>query len=116
MPERIQRKRSKGWKMPTDTVYVGRGSRWGNPFVIGKDGTAAECVEKYADWLMPYRHHGANSGLDAFLLSEANLTEVILELRGRNLACWCAPGQPCHADLLLSLANTRIEVETTEAK
>jgi hypothetical protein len=104
-PKRIQRKRAKGWRMPPNTVYVGRGSRWGNPFVLGRDGTAAECVRRYAEMLTPYRHHGEGSGLDHFLLSVANIEDIQTSLRGKNLACWCPLGQPCHADVLLELAN-----------
>lgn len=104
MPHRIQRKRTKGWKMPPNTIYVGRGSRWGNPFVVGKDGTTEECVAKFRDMLMPYTHHGENP-LEKFCISEANITDAQASLRGKNLACWCPPGQPCHADVLLEIAN-----------
>ncbi|RVU18459.1 DUF4326 domain-containing protein [Methylobacterium oryzihabitans] len=69
-------------------VYIGRGSKWGNPFVIGKDGTRAEVIEKYGRWLA-----------DQHLLLRA-----LDELRGRDLVCWCAP-LACHGDLLKTLAN-----------
>ena len=46
-PRRIQRRRAKGWRMPPDTVDVGRGSPWANPFVVGEHGTRAECVDLY---------------------------------------------------------------------
>ena len=113
--------------MPDNTVYVGRGSAWGNPFkvgdlaegmdlsagavsadingVVGHRMTAQECVKKYADMLTPYRHHGENSGMDKLLLSICNIDSIKLELRGKNLACWCALDQPCHADVLLEIAN-----------
>lgn len=104
-PQRIQRKRTKGWKMPPNTVYVGRGSAWGNPFVVGVDGDAVECIRKFADYLMPYRHHGKNSGLDKFFLSEMHIRDIQFQLRGKNLACWCPLDQPCHADFLLAQAN-----------
>ena len=104
-PRRIQRKRTKGWRMPPNTVYVGRGSRWGNPFVVGKDGSAEECIRKFADYLLPYRHHGPNSNLFHLFVSESNLTELQAALRGKNLACWCREGEPCHGDLLLEWAN-----------
>jgi hypothetical protein len=108
-PVRIQRKRTKGFKLISPNglpiVCVGRGSRWGNPFVVGRDGTAAECVNKYADMLLPYRHHGPNSNLFHLYISEANLEDIQLSLRGKNLACWCKEGTPCHADVLLELAN-----------
>jgi hypothetical protein len=111
-PVRIQLKRSKGFNLQAvsqainglECVNVARPSRWGNPFVIGKDGDAAECVRKYAEMLTPYRHHGENSGLDKFLISTASLEDIQTALRGKNLACWCA-ASPCHADVLLSIAN-----------
>lgn len=105
MPRRIQRKRTKGWRAPEGAVYVGRGSEWGNPFVIGVDGDAAECVELYADYMLPYRHRGENSGIETCLLSMANY-ESILTLKGKTLMCWCAEnGPPCHGDWLLRMAN-----------
>ena len=104
MPVRIQRKRTKGWKMPENTVCVDRTSRWGNPFKVGIDGDAKECVRKYAESLTPYRHYGQNSSMDKLCLSLANI-EWIEGLRGKNLACWCPLNQPCHADILLEIAN-----------
>lgn len=79
--------------MPENTVYVGRGSKWGNPFVVGEHGTAEECVEKFA---MDIGWHNSRLGFDL---------EDIEELRGKNLACWCKDGAPCHADVLLEIAN-----------
>ena len=72
-------------------IYVGRPTRWGNPFKIGKDGTREEVVEKYRHWICdsPEASH---------------LRNTISELRGVDLVCWCAP-QACHADVLLELAN-----------
>lgn len=89
MAKRIQRKRSKGWKMPSGAVYVGRPTKWGNIYIVGRDGTASECVEKYEWWL------GFTGRINE-----------LEELRGKDLACWCPLGQPCHADVLLRLANT----------
>jgi uncharacterized protein DUF4326 len=96
-PQRIQLSRRKGWRMPVNTVRVARPGRWGNPFIVGKHGDAAKCVDMYRNYL-------------AECLAETHpspeLTrEAIAELRGKNLACWCALGQPCHADVLLELAN-----------
>jgi hypothetical protein len=98
VPERIQRKRTKGYRLPPTAVYVGRPSRWGNPYRVGDDGTAERCVELYRVsalgwWTTGWREH------------------VRAELAGRDLACWCpltdASGNrfPCHADVLLELAN-----------
>jgi hypothetical protein len=94
-PRRIQRLAVKGWRLPPNTVYVGRGSKWGNPFpfdhqrYLGK----AWAVEAYAQWL--------TTTLKGMTL----LREHLHELRGKNLACWCRPDEPSHADLLLALAN-----------
>jgi hypothetical protein len=75
--------------MPDNTVSVSRPGKWGNPFRVGRDGTAAECLElfKLLDWPAEV------------------LAEMRAELRGRNLACWCKVGDPCHGDVLLRLAN-----------
>jgi hypothetical protein len=102
-PHRVQRKRSKGWKMPANTVSVCRPGKWGNPFSIGKPADnvpvpfrgriahdAGEAVELYRSMLAQYG-----------LPSDCDLSE----LRGKNLACWCRIGAPCHADVLLDLAN-----------
>lgn len=88
MPHRIQRQRSKGWKMPEDAVYVGRPGKWGNPFFVGHDG-----VTDRAHAVRLYREFAAIDRAD------------IGELRGKNLACWCPLDEPCHADVLLELAN-----------
>ena len=71
-------------------VYVGRPSKWGNPFVIGKDGTREEVVAKY-------RVH---------LLRSPALLGALNELREKDIVCWCAPCA-CHGDVLLELANKR---------
>lgn len=95
MPKRIQRKRTKGWRMPEGAVYVGRPTKWGNPFPIidyhdPNDRRAS--VAMFKMWL----YHP-----DRTKLRE----QVISELRGKDLACWCRPNQECHADVLLELAN-----------
>lgn len=71
-------------------VYVGRPTKWGNPFAIGKDGSREEVVEKYREWIMQQPH----------------LLAALPELRGKVLACWCAP-LPCHGDVLTELAHTK---------
>ena len=99
MPQRIQRKRMKGWRMPEGAVYVGRGTKWGNPYPVGgrKEGaltigpvTPQQCVSAYRAlvWDIP--------PWDDLPFDE---------LRGKDLACWCPLDQPCHADVLLELAN-----------
>jgi hypothetical protein len=69
-------------------VYIGRPSKWGNPFAVGRDGARAECIELY----------------ELYLLENEQLMAALGELRGLVLGCWCAPG-PCHGDVLVRLAN-----------
>lgn len=76
---------------PKGSVYVGRPTRWGNPFVVGANYTQEEAVEAYRAWLMaPER---------AWLRAEMRES-----LRGKNLVCWCHP-KVCHADVILEVAN-----------
>ncbi len=77
--------------VPADAVYVGRPTKWGNPFVLGKDGTREEVIRKYKAWLVS-------------AAAPELLNEIVSELRGKDLVCWCAP-LLCHADVLLKLAN-----------
>mgnify|MGYP001584844921 CR=1 FL=1 len=106
-PIRIQRKRTKGWKMPENTIYVGRPSKWGNPFLVG----VAHLDDKNK-WI-------PRSKIEAYLCFKEwfnrlwinrmnNLMESkypIKELKYKNLCCWCRLNQPCHADVLLEIAN-----------
>lgn len=95
-PVRVQLHRTKGWKMPVNTVRVTRPGKWGNPFRVGKEiDTAEEAVRCYERYI-----HAAMDEKDASLLRDD-----LHELRGKNLACWCKIGDPCHADVLLELAN-----------
>jgi hypothetical protein len=67
-------------------VYIGRPSKWGNPFVIGRDGDRDEVIRKYKEWI----------------LSQPELLRDLKELDGKVLGCWCAP-KKCHGDVLLEL-------------
>lgn len=109
---RIQRKRTKGWKMPENTMSVTRGTPWGNPFKVGgwfainhmgmswvcaAEGyqtpaytfieTPEQAIQMYRDYLAKYP-----------------LRNIEL-LKGKNLACFCPLDKPCHADVLLEMAN-----------
>ena len=113
MPERIQRRRTKGWRMPAGAIYVGRPSRWGNPFTISsaiESGYAsttdearflvvtafASCIER-GDQSTWWFDNGA---------SHLNrIRDNLHELRGHDLCCWCPLDSPCHATVLLELAN-----------
>jgi hypothetical protein len=103
-PVRVQLSRKAGWRMPPNTVSVARPGKWGNPFPIGREGPF-ERVAPDAEGAVGFFR---SLFLDAEMLFAANYPfrrEVIAELRGKNLACWCALGQPCHADVLLEVAN-----------
>ena len=88
-PTRIQVKRKKGFRLPSGAIYVGRPTKWGNPFRPGARLTRETMVAKYRSYLM----------------KRADLMAPLPELRGASLACWCRPDQLCHADVLLALAN-----------
>ncbi len=101
-PKRIQRKRTKGWKMPAGAVYVGRPTQWGNPFKVHAAivGTTFGLTREQA--VAQYRHEivRRNGGVVGF-----NRWWASKHLRGKDLACWCRLDQPCHADVLLEIAN-----------
>lgn len=99
MAKRIQRKRTKGWQMPAGTIYVGRPTKWGNPFVISEERDARDAVLAFHSWLTV---DGVTAGIPD---EKKKILESLEELRGKDLACWCPIGQPCHADVLLKLAN-----------
>ena len=67
-------------------VYIGRGSKWGNPFIIGRDGTREEVIAKYKD----------------YILNSKELLKAIPELKGKVLGCYCKP-LACHGDVLMEL-------------
>lgn len=71
-------------------VYIGRPSKWGNPFAIGRDGSRADVIAKYRAWIV----------------AQPALMNALDELRGRDLVCWCAP-LACHGNVLIDLANWR---------
>lgn len=71
-----------------NAAYVGRPTKWGNPFAIGRDGNRAEVIAKYEAWI----------------IEQPELITAASSLRGKNLICWCAP-QQCHAEILMAIAN-----------
>jgi len=100
-PHRVQRKRTRGWKMPEDTVYVGRPSVWANPFL--SDRTRVHSPKVLQGVMDVYRLH-----IQHLVEQDPDFLEP---LRGKNLACWCPLSNPkwekvyCHADVLLEMAN-----------
>lgn len=136
MSERIQLRRTKGWRMPPNTVKVDRSTRWGNPWIVGRPGRldtrlviyelpraldAMEAVLQFESWIDGYAipngmrpdnltKVGRRAIWDELASRRARIFECLHDLRGKNLACWCsitAPDSyvPCHADVLLSIAN-----------
>ena len=97
-PHRVQLRRSAGWKMPANTVKVDRTTRWGNPFTPSECGSVAAAVAQHGRWM---RGEIAAPGGAEPPAADA----IRAALAGRNLACWCPQPGPCHADLLLQLAN-----------
>ena len=106
-PVRVVLSRRKGWRMPENTLKVCRPSKYGNPFHVADvlehyDGNTvaaqADCVRSYIQWLAD----GVTSFCDD---GPPSIGEIKRDLAGKNLACWCKKGTPCHADILIDLAN-----------
>lgn len=113
-PKRIQLRRTKGWRKPDGAVVVARPSRFGNPFTMAAYAEAIGvpvplgearkvCVDAFRDWLSGDTW-AAGSGPE-WEHRLADYLAAIPDLAGRDLACWCPLDQPCHADVLLELAN-----------
>jgi hypothetical protein len=79
-------------RAPADAVYIGRPSRWGNPFVIGRHGNREQVIERYRTWLKAQIRAGRVT------------REELAELHGAALACYCAP-RACHGDVLAAAAE-----------
>lgn len=97
-PMRIQLSRKRGWKLPTGAVSVARPGRWGNPFIVGTPENGGNITREWAVALF------REALLDDRLT--IRVPAIKRELRGRILGCWCALDQPCHADVLLEVANS----------
>lgn len=137
-PVRVQRRRTKGWRMPENTVYVGRGSKWGNRWAIHQGdqkmdfrwvvGAGAEKFQKtlnfndvqvmtfetrreaaaYAAQQYEKDVSGVLGGADGDS-AERQIRDELNTLYTKNLACWCPLNQPCHADVLLEIANAEAQ-------
>ena len=124
MPKRIQRKRTKGWRMPDGAVYVGRtAGAWAqfkpfaNPFRIGglfKIGTPGQTGFSWLEAMPGYEDQtftkveSAEQAVEMFREYRRRYpysAEEVEPIKGRDLACWCALDSPCHADVLLEIAN-----------
>ncbi len=130
-PVRVQLSRAKGWRMPANTVSVARPGWWGNPFYVNRWRGAEVCVRLFREsvggcWSPGVSAHlpDAHCGYDqhrewlARWRSKRNELpiEAIGELRGKNLACWCKLDAPCHADVLLELANVGSQTDERRSR
>lgn len=135
-PRRVQRMRAKGWRMPDNTIYVGRPTKWGNPFdfrassncwnalAMGCRGDAKgrreAAVKAFEQWIddprgrvkemnfalvMECKGQKIELGPRARAGTAPSHDEIREALRGKNLACFCPLNHPCHADVLLRIAN-----------
>jgi Domain of unknown function (DUF4326) len=99
-PHRIQLKRTKGWRMPPNTLKVDRSTKWGNPFKVEYKGMSPElAVQSFKNVLDEFEEYQISSRL------KVTIDDIRRELRGKNLACWCKSSEVCHADVLLEIAN-----------
>ncbi|MFK8851184.1 DUF4326 domain-containing protein [Streptomyces sp. Ac-502] len=122
MPSRIQRRRTRGWRALEGAVYVGRGTRWGNPYVVVQTRTGTGWAVHWAGHRGQTPPHGLKTEVPANHQRDAHALAVELhavwffsqpelvdraqrELAGRDLMCWCHESLPCHADVLLRIAN-----------
>lgn len=121
-PRRIQQKREKGWRKPAGAVSVARPSRWGNPYTVetfrdGVGDTSARVrvpeddrTEFFyaAPWEIPTKEQAAAYAVELYRtrwIPLADMSALRKALRGKDLMCWCPLDQPCHADVLLEIAN-----------
>ena len=116
MPIRIQLRRTKGWRKPPNTVVVSRPTAWGNPWRAGgliNDMMAADWGDDADSWFGRKAGEIVKDAAEAVALYRMWIADCEARgvpfcfpaLRGKNLACWCPLDQPCHADVLLELAN-----------
>lgn len=123
-PQRLQLRRTKGWRLPDGACSVARPTRWGNPFFVDRVGDAqrwtgwyvgtgtlgsvqvwGEHLDKETAIRQAVELHRLHTGpMGDYELDE---DEVRRELGGRDLACYCPVGTPCHGDVLLEIANGR---------
>lgn len=115
MPKRIKMTRQRPWRADnSDAVIVARPSKWGNPYrwheipnyipptPDGDEGHTISDAERRRLSVSDFRHDLRDPGIEGY----PSIDEIRSELAGRDLACWCPLDQPCHADVLLDLANT----------
>lgn len=106
MPKRIQRKRTKGWRLPEGAIIVDRTTPWGNPFVIGRDGTREECVHKHRMLLCGFLCVSSKVSIDEQVRYQKYVLEHVSHLYGKVPCCFCPEDKSCHGDTLARFAAT----------
>ena len=96
LPDVINKRHLKGGKMPEGARYIGRPSRWGNPYKLGRDGNRNEVMDKYAEWLAER------------LRDETFRKELVKLSKATALVCWCKP-ERCHGDQLVEAMRDLLE-------
>lgn len=91
--------------MPPNAMKVDRTTKWGNPFVVGKHGTRAECVDLFGKMLAGYICVSTGDP-DKQIEYRKMVIRDRAELAGKDLACWCSLNAPCHADVLLQVKQS----------
>ena len=89
--KRVQRRRTPGFHLPANTVCINRGTKFGNPFVTGKDGTREEVIQKFKELVESK--------------AEVDLRFWLEPLHGKDVACFCSLDEPCHGDYLIELCG-----------
>lgn len=121
-PQRVQRKRTAGWRAPEGAAYVGRGTPFGNPWAVVRTNTGTGWAVNWAGHANQHKPLGLNDHIPANNQRDAHALAVELyevwvhhhptlldrinrDLAGRDLMCWCTESLPCHIDVLIGLAN-----------
>jgi|CXWL01.1.fsa_nt_gi hypothetical protein len=117
MPQRVQLSRKRGWTMPPNTVKTDRSTGFGNPYRVWKAKPLdAKPLEKpwwveseLHVWMFATKDEATAAAIRLFTetMTDHMKDKVRQSLKGKNLACWCRTGAPCHADVLLEIANQK---------
>jgi len=133
-PARVQLRRTRGWRMPADTVKIDRTTKWGNPYLVERVGMVDSgdrdddgrpvmvwpwrCIPKDAPafidgWFFATKREAQQKAVDLYRAELSRRPDLVAasldELRHKNLACWCGEDEPCHGDVWIEVANRRIK-------
>lgn len=111
-PKRFQRSRKKGAKLPAGVVSVTRPGRWGNPFIVRPDREPGSSFKSYI--CVPTAEDAVACFRDMVEQKPAFIAEIREKLAGKHLACFCRTDEPCHADVLLEIANKKDQPDVSK--